>query len=337
MVVENLVKLIINKGDGVIQPLFINEYETTKGTGLCNPSLLYHQGKLLMNLRHVEYTLFMCHKFQSMNQGPVSYYHRDDDCTLRTNNYLCELDPSSLEIMSYEKIDTSKLNVKPIWTFIGLEDGRLINWNDTLYLCGVRRDTNTEGKGRMEFSEIVDGKEVSRHRIEPPNANSYCEKNWMPILDKPFHFVKWTNPVEVVKVDIDTLSSKQVHLHNHLPNVSKYDLRGGTPLIRWDKDTYISVVHECHFTLKNHLGFKDSIYRHRFILWDSTDFTVKLISEDFNFMTAEIEFCIGMEVIDDEVIIAFSYQDNCSYAIKTSKEFINDFIWTQSKPSYLHS
>ena len=46
---------------------------------------------------------------------------------------------------------------------------------------------------------------------------------------------------------------------------------------------------------------------------------------------------IGMEVIDDEVIIAFSYQDNCSYAIKTSKEFINDFIWTQSKPSYLHS
>jgi len=113
-------------------------------------------------------------------------------------------------------------------------------------------------------------------------------------------------------------------------------MRGGTPLVRWDKDTYISIGHECHFTLKNHLGFKDSIYRHRFVLWDN-DFSIKLISDSFSFLTAEIEFCIGLEVINDAVIIAFSYQDNCSYAIKSSKEFITELIWTQLKPSYKRS
>ena len=337
MVVENLVKLIISKGGGVIQPLFINEYEATKGTGICNPSLLYREGKLLMNLRHVEYTLFMCHKFQSKYQGPLSYYHRDDDCNLRTNNYLCELDPDSLEILKYEKIDTSKLDVKPIWKFIGLEDGRLINWNDTLYLCGVRRDTDTTGKGRMELSEIVDGKEVSRHRIEPPKTYSYCEKNWMPIVDKPFHFVKWTNPVEVVRVDLGSLSSSIVYTHDFIPNITKSDMRGGTALVRWDKDTYISIGHECHFTPENHQGFKDSIYRHRFILWSSEDFSIKLVSDSFSFLTAEIEFCIGLEVINEDVILTFSYQDNCSYAIKSSKEFITQLIWTQLKPSYERS
>ena len=36
--------------------------------------------------------------------------------------------------------------------FIGLEDGRLLKWNDKYYLTGVRRDTTTNGQGRMELS-----------------------------------------------------------------------------------------------------------------------------------------------------------------------------------------
>jgi len=46
----------------------------------------------------------------------------------------------------------------------------------------------------MELSEIeitdTEVKEISRLRIEAPDVNSYCEKNWMPILDMPYHYIK---------------------------------------------------------------------------------------------------------------------------------------------------
>ena len=39
-------------------------------------------------------------------------------------------------------------------TFIGLEDARLVFWDNKYYAVGVRRDTTTTGHGRQEFSEL---------------------------------------------------------------------------------------------------------------------------------------------------------------------------------------
>ena len=64
------------------------------------------------------------------------------------------IDIISIYTINYHKIDTSKLDVTPIWKFIGLEDGRIVNWDDKYYAIGVRRDTTTNGQGRMEFSEF---------------------------------------------------------------------------------------------------------------------------------------------------------------------------------------
>ena len=92
---------------------------------------------------------------------------------LRTRNAFT----NSFEENQLEFIDTSLLDQEPKWEFVGLEDARIVIWDGKTYLCGVRRDTTTNGEGRMELSEIVDGKEVNRYRIEPPNGHTYCEKN----------------------------------------------------------------------------------------------------------------------------------------------------------------
>ncbi len=42
-----------------------------------------------------------------------------------------------------------KMNVESMWSFAGLEDGRLVNWNNNIYITGVRRDTTDYGQGRM--------------------------------------------------------------------------------------------------------------------------------------------------------------------------------------------
>jgi hypothetical protein len=334
MVYINIVKTIVDDG-GKVVPLYINNSDS-KGTGLCNASILFSNGKLYSILRNVEYTLYCCEgekKYQSCYEGPLSYYHRDDDLKLRTTNFFCELNPETLDIINYKVIDTSKLDIKPVWTFIGLEDARLIYWEGDYYACGVRRDTRTDGQGRMEFSklEITDEsvKEVSRIRIQVPDYNSYCEKNWMPIKNKPFHFVKWSNPTEIVKVDLNKEFTETVFIsdtHHKLP----FDLRGGSQLIEWDNDKYLAIVHECDFVPKNFNNYKDSDYFHRFIIWNK-DYSIHHISESFNFMDSKIEFCIGLEQINDDIIITFGYQDNSTYIIKYLKDNLDNLIWNVLK------
>jgi hypothetical protein len=334
MVYQNLTKTILEMG-GIIKPICI-DVKDSGGTGICNASLLYNDEKLMMILRNVEYTLHCCEgeyaKYQSCFEGPLSYYHRDDDLNLRTNNFYCELDEETLHIKKYTKIDTSKLDVTPIWNFIGLEDSRLTYWNNKYYACGVRRDTTPNGQGRMELSEleILDNnvKEINRNRIEVLDPTSYCEKNWMPIKNKPFYFVKWTNPTEIVKVDLNTNKAEQIFLSNLYENIynSLGHIRGGSQLIQWDNDTYLAIIHTTHFISANQNGFKDVKYFHHFIIWNN-DWTLKYISEPFNFLDTKVEFCIGLEQINNNIVIAFGYQDNACYTIKLTKDSLNNIIW----------
>ena len=45
-----------------------------------------------------------------------------------------------IDIVNNFLIDTTKLDVKPIWNFIGLEDIiKLLKWLDKYLICGVRQ------------------------------------------------------------------------------------------------------------------------------------------------------------------------------------------------------
>ena len=316
---QNLIKQIIQAG-GSITPLIIPS-NLTNGTGLMNPSIYVDKDKLILNLRHVNYTLYHCEGEQLFinRWGPLAYLNPENDIHLRTTNWLCELN-DDLTIKNWNKVDTSKLDVEPVWEFIGLEDGRLVRWDDKLYLCGVRRDTKTNGEGRMELSELKKYKEVKRSRIEPPNdPNSYCEKNWMPVIDMPYHFVKWTNPTELVKVDPETNTSETIILKEGVG--PHQNLRGGSQIIPYGDDR-ICIIHEVDLW-KNKLEQKDAKYTHRLVMWDK-DWNIKHISEPFSFMGGEVEFCCGLAEYKGDLLITFGFQDNAAYILKVQKEkFIN--------------
>ena len=325
--IDNLVKMCLDNG-GEIKPLIIPS-ELTNGTGITNPSIFIDGEKILLNIRHVDYSLYLCEnkqKFQTKwgpDYAPFCYLHPEDDCVLRTHNYLCEIEPETLEIKSYSKVDTSKLDVTPVWEFIGLEDARLVRWDNKLFMCGVRRDTKTNGEGRMELSEIVGGKEINRYRIEPPNdPNSYCEKNWMPILDKPFHFVKWSNPTEVVKVNLQNLTSKTVYQSKNFKDL-KRDIRGGSQVIRIG-NYYVTVTHEVDLWNSKH-GKKDGRYYHRFIVWND-NFEIVKTSDEFSFMAAGVEFSCGLAEYNDNLLITFGYQDNASFLLKMPLNYFKNLL-----------
>jgi hypothetical protein len=215
-----------------------------------------------------------------------------------------------------------------MWDFVGLEDGRIIRWDNKLYIIGVRRDTTTNGEGRMELSEIEvhDQKviEVSRTRIPAPGDNkSYCEKNWVPILDKPFHFVKWHNGTEVVYYNKEQNTTTQAIMHDW-KDLSCADLRGGTQVIPFNEG-YLSLTHTTYL-FRSPADRKDGVYRHRFVYFDKNLQIVK-ISREFSFLGADVEFSIGMTERNENILITFGFQDNAAYVLKLSKQFLKKYIF----------
>ena len=85
---ENLCKIALENG-GSLNYLLIPAH-LTQGLGITNPSLLMVNGKYLLNLRNVEYSLYHCEgeqKFQSI-WGVLAYLNAEDDIVLRTINFL---------------------------------------------------------------------------------------------------------------------------------------------------------------------------------------------------------------------------------------------------------
>ena len=340
--IDNLAKLALNNG-GSITPLIIPG-ELIDGTGLCNVSLFQEKnGDIIANIRHVHYTLYHSEFDQKFNckWGCLSYLNPEDDIHLITGNYLCRLNPDTLEVDTYQKIDTLKNDITPIWDFHGLEDVRVFRWEDKLYVCGVRRDVKPNGEGRMELCEVEWGKNIcieqTRDRIEV-EPHTYLEKNWMPIFDMPYHFVKWANPLEIVKVNpkdksTETVQKGILNIISSETVISKDEklklplgLRGSSPVILFgDEGDRMCITHETDFF--HHPGMKkDAHYYHRFLIWDK-DWNVKSLSKPFKFMGTMIEFCCGLLVKDNNLIMSYGYQDNAAYALKMPIETLNDLEW----------
>ena len=325
----NLVQKSVQKG-GKLKPLIIPA-SVTKGTGLMNPSIFIDDdGDILCILRHINYTLYHAENNQRFPSiwGPLSYLHPEEDQRLVTANYFCRLD-KNFNVINYTLIDTTKLDVKPIWTFVGEEDARLVKWEGEYYATGVRRDTTTNGQGRMELSKLeVDkeawtAKEVSRIRIPAPiDENSYCEKNWMPILDKEYHYVKWTVPTEVVKANPNEPVCKQVSVKQG--KSANADQRGGSQLIPWG-DYYIAITHEV-VLFKNYLKQKNGTYRHRLCVWDKEFNLIGISPQSWSFLDGQIEFCAGAAKYEDNLLITFGFQDNAAFILDVPNALVEEMI-----------
>jgi hypothetical protein len=322
----NFVKFVLENG-GSIHSLIIPPVDL-RGPSLTNPSVYLDGEKLWVNLRNINYTLYHSEKKKFEHHwGPLVYIHPENDLHLRTHNIMCEMN-EDLTIKSYHHVDTTALDKPPLWEFVGLEDSRIVRWDGKLYLTGVRRDTTTNGQGRMELSELEVSengvKEVSRFRVPSPgNDDSYCEKNWIPILDMPYHYIKWSNGTEIVRVDMQKGTCETVVLKSW-KDMGCVDLRGGSQVLSYNGYRFC-VNHET-FLFNSKQGRKDGTYRHRFVVWDN-DWNLVKVSEQFSFMEAEIEFAVGMAEYGDNYLITFGYQDNAAYILRVPKKVLYSFVF----------
>ena len=328
------------KRGGSIHPITLPK-SLTGETGIMNPSIFMHEGRILLNVRHVNYTLYHSEGKQWPHLwGPLQYIHPENDVSLTTHNIMCELD-ANMNVLSAGRIKMNLDTGEPTWNFIGLEDGRLFSWEDRLFLCGVRRDAyDDKGTGRMEMCEIefIDNEwqEVSRNPIPAPgNDDTFCEKNWMPVIDMPWHFVKWCNPTEVIKYDIETRTTTTVHLDEEQYKPEFYrDLRGGTQVYPIGDGHRLAFTHETDL-YKDAFQRKDGHYNHRIIVWDK-DWNIVGSTKDFPFRCTlihyttgyeyNIEFATGLAFLDGNVLIAYGYQDNGTFILKMPEKVFFEFV-----------
>ena len=303
---------------------------------LCNPSIYDDNGQMRIILRNVNYIMHNSidpDKFWS-SWGPLHYLTPEYDYThLRTRNWLCEYKGENIEFQLINTVhDTPEQ-----WEFVGLEDARLVRWDDKLLAIGVRRDDNPTGIGRMEIMEIDEsGMEISRTKIEVP-WDSYCEKNWVPIIDMPWHFMRTSNPVCIVRVNMDEVKDGIVYAEKIIErpaiDVSNVEglynssnqgetlFRGSSQVIPYKNNTHIAIIHTCELYL-NEMRRKVAKYLHHFILWDS-DWNIIKISPSFSFNDHHVEFTNGLVYKNNEFYIPFALQDNFSFLLRTSEENID--------------
>jgi tetratricopeptide (TPR) repeat protein len=319
---SSLSKYVLEKGGSVHS--IVVPHSVSKGVATTNASVFVDdKERIFVNLRKTNYTLYYSNKFPDQD-GPLKYLYSDNDINIRSENVVCRLD-DRLNVITADRVDM-KLNEDPNWFYIGLEDARFIEWEGKQYLCGVRRDHILEGKGRMDLSQIEITEngvvEVERFSIPAPgNDDTYCEKNWMPVLDKPFQWVKWSNPTQIVSFDTKTLKTDTVHLEESKTYRFPRDLRGGSHILPWNDDYYIGVTHECIYS-SNDSGRR---YFQRIVVWDR-NWNIVCSTRDFTMMGGTIEFVSGIAYHKNDVLISYGYEDNSSYILRIPREVFDDFV-----------
>lgn len=289
-----------------------------------NPSIgKDSNGNIYCTIRTVNYIFYHSRKILHPF-GVLTYCHPENDMKLRTWNLLCDIN-NDLQPTNFRKIDTSLTEAhKSQWNFIGHEDVRLFEWNERWYVCGIRRDFKPNGESRMELCEfdVNSATELDRFRIPSTGDDgSYCEKNWMPITTMPHHFVKWSNPVEIVKADPENKTCTTVHLSDKVHPLG-YDLRGSSQLIPYEGG-FLAVCHITRLWKNEITNTKDSVYRHCFVKY-SNEFEVEFITEEFSFLDGDIEFAAGMIEHNGNFVISFGYTDNAAFLLEVPKKIVEN-------------
>ena len=152
----------------------------------------------------------------------------------------------------------------------------------------------------------------------------------------PYHFVKWCNPTQVCKFDIEAGTTENVFKDESDRQPFEKDFRGGSQVIRINDNQRMAFIHETNL-LRDPFNRKDGDYSHRVLIWDN-DWNIVHTSRKFHFMGTfydhvtntdyNIEFVTGMTVHPEtgDVLISFGWQDNACYILRMPQQLFLDFL-----------
>lgn len=326
---NSLVRFITENGGyeyNIIYPLNMFKGNFCSGNTTC----VWYNNELLINTRITDYVkLFQSREIKTLQNFNIAqtYFFSEDGFTSRNLlSKFCNGNVRGTKEVNYNINHYLKSYYK------GLEDCRLVVWNNKLYTYGTRWDV-IDGKGCMCLYELNDNMKPINEIVMPPqSANTNCEKNWAAVEDRPFTFVYNHNPLMVVYVNKDNVC--QLIKEKQKDNNINFVIKGSTQIVRYDENMYMSLIHT-----NNNYDDKDishSDYLTAFVFYDNNLNIIK-ISDLFVFKTPMCEFTCGLAIHDDNIYITYSQLDCSSHLLVTDKNTIEKFLNTKSDNLYSFS
>ncbi len=198
----------------------------------------------------------------------------------------------------------------------GLEDPRLFTWRGRLHALwsAGRVGSNVwDNISNTMAIGVLHGRQIEGLRfIESPHGRKR-EKNWMPwVVGDELRLVYSVPDMETYRYE----DGKLTPLHKSAyadPRLRGYS--GGSPLQRWGDDWMCAVHCAARATRQATAKLVRFFYIHRLIVV-TDDFRIKAVSREFFLEHKGAEFCAGLSVEDDGIILSYSARDCTSNLMK---------------------
>ena len=196
--------------------------------------------------------------------------------------------------------------------YVGLEDIRLFSHKEDIYYTANRG----LGYGNM----VIEHGRINRHTLKTENAKflkfegqSLVEKNWVMFAnDDTIRMVYHWYPMVLGVVKDDVLEKTHTI---QTPYIFKY-FRGSTNGIVVGNEIWFL----CHV-----VSYEDRrYYYHSMVMLDKKTFQLKNYTKMFTFKKQKVEYCLGMDVFDDKVMLGYSTMDRETHYMNIDKSWFED-------------
>jgi len=268
-------------------------------------SIIKVNNTYIMNVRMVNYTID--------NDGK---YHDCEKHITTTNKYLV-LD-SDFTILNQHQFKQDYLDRR----YIGIEDLRIFNkcpgdeGDPGIQYIGTGYHTNNN-IGIVYGNYYLDEEKISDvTEIHPDFTRNNCEKNWVfaEYKNETHIIYKW-HPFQMCKLDKKSgliILVKEIEMPYYFSRA-----RGSTCGYKYEEETWF-VLHIVSYEQPRH-------YYHCLAVFDE-NMMLKKYSAPFKFKGEPIEYCIGLIVEEDRVIMTYSCWDRTTELAIYEKSYIDELL-----------
>jgi glycosyltransferase involved in cell wall biosynthesis len=273
-----------------------------------NPSIHKTENGYEVICRTVNYMQIGARHFKSLDL-------LDTSNTIKTRNFLIQYNKDLKKISQQEIIEDLERTKNHSWIVKGLEDCRLVHYNDSTWFTCTTLDTNPTGQPQISLCKLSDDRTGSTIKVEkliPLNGPDLrrCEKNWLPFVKNgEFQMLYSFDPLIIYKpiwskenqtIQNEKFFTLQVPTHDF----SRFS--GSAAPIVFDGG-YLVLVHES-------VDNEHRNYMHRFVFLDH-NLNIQKLSKPFTFFHKGIEYCCGMAIdhSDKNLVLAIGIEDREAY------------------------
>jgi len=270
-----------------------------------------------------------------MNNRYVNYYINDgggylncDDHIISYNKYI-ELD-NNFNITNDKWFKTEFIDKR----YIGIEDIRIFNdveTNKMLFIGTGLHNDNIIGivSGCYDTDNMV----LNHCEIKQDFNNTGCEKNWVFIdYNNSTHIIYSWYPLLICKINTNTNKLDIVKSINTPKFFSKF--RGSTCGFKYSKkvddnrngNISISIIEDEIWFITHIVSYENPRHYYHIIVVFDSNMNLLRYSAPFKFEGDPIEYCLGLVVEDNRVIINYSTWDRSTRLGIYDKKYIDSIV-----------